>query len=235
MRICIISDVHLDRITCGKSRFDDIWMSVLGPTLGPKYDLLLFLGDWADPDNSRSLRSSEYAVKYAKLLDKTPSIWITGNHDVTEDGFGTSVLSPLKASGIATVVDSPTVIQTVAWDFQLVALPYTPRVRAYDPGEFVKEAAAKLNPRKQTIVIGHLDLEGITPGSEITEMPRGRQVFWPLREIAEHIPNAKCFGGHIHNRSIFEKDGCTVHVVGSLSRLSFSEEKNTPGYHTFRV
>jgi len=235
MKILIFSDVHLDHYTCGQSRFDDIWLAVKIVCRYAEYDMFMFLGDWADPDNSRSLRASEHAVKLAKEFKNIPSVWLTGNHDVSEDGFGTHVLSALQASGLASVVDKPMLLKRPNWNFQLIGLPYTARVNAYNPGEFIEQISDSLNPKLQTIVIGHLDIEGITPGSEVHEMPRGREVFWPCADIARFIPNAKCFAGHIHTRQTYTRDGCTIQVVGSLSRLTFGEENNTPGYHVLET
>ena len=87
----------------------------------------------------------------------------------------------------------------------------------------------------KTVILGHLDIEGATPGSEITEMPRGKEVFWPTKAIAEYMPEAICLGGHIHSKGVYERDGVKIHVVGSLSRLTFGEENLTPGYHILEI
>lgn len=237
MRILLLSDVHIDAISCGKSRHDQIYEALL-KAVKPKFDLMFFLGDWADPDNERSLRASTAAVKFAHhvySLTKVKSVWITGNHDVAEDGHGSHVLSPLKETGVANVCDYPSLLSNISWPFQLVLLPYTDRLHAYDPGKFIEETVPALNKKKTTIILGHLDVEGATPGSEIKDIPRGREVFWPTAAIAKHMPHAMCIGGHIHERGVLKRDGVEINIVGSLDRLSFSEEKMTPGWHILEV
>lgn len=237
MRILLLSDVHIDAISCGKPRHDQIYDALLEATKSD-FDLMFFLGDWADPDNERSLRASTSAVKFAHHVydqKRLRSIWITGNHDVAEDGHGSHVLSPLAETDVAVVYDEPSHYYGYNWPFQLVLLPYTDRLHAYDPGKFIEETAPALNKKKTTIILGHLDVEGATPGSEIKDMPRGREVFWPTAAIAKHMSHAMCIGGHIHERGVLKRDGVEINIVGSLDRLSFSEEKMTPGWHALEV
>ena len=228
MRICFVSDIHIDRVTCGVSRFEDIWDSLV-KIISYEYDWLFFLGDWADPDNRVSLRSGAAAIKFEDILDR-PTYWITGNHDVLEDGYGTHTLLSLQAKYRESVFSRPKYVEEN--QFRLLALPYASRANAYQPGEFIKKARETIKDDKRPlIIIGHLDCEGITPGSEVNEMARGREVFWPTKEIAECFPDALCFGGHIHQKQVYEKDGCRIQIVGSLSRLSFDEQDHVPGIH----
>lgn len=229
MRICLVSDVHIDRVTCGVSRFEDIWDS-LTEIIKAEYDWLFFLGDWANPDNRLALRSSAAAVKFDDINDR-PSYWITGNHDILEDGYGTHTLLSLQAKYPFNVFSKPRYLEEN--QFRLIALPYTARVNAYLPGDFIRETHSKIKDKddpRPLIIIGHLDCEGITPGSEINEMARGREIFWPTKEIGACFPDAHCFGGHIHKRQVYNRNNCKIQIVGSLSRLSFDEAENEPGY-----
>jgi len=71
-------------------------------------------------------------------------------------------------------------------------------------------------------IFGHLNLIGIKPGSEVTYMPRGRDVFWPKDGPIEH--NVICVGGHIHKAQKYSY----VEIVGSPVRFTFGEEDHTP-------
>lgn len=240
MRILVLSDVHLDCVTLGKERYYDIWESVYGALSRESYEYMFFLGDWADPDNARSLRASATAVccaQIAKVRSGNRSIWITGNHDHNEDGCDTNVLSPLDVSGLARVYSTPNHFDLYDHPIQVVVLPYASRACAYDPEQAIAEFSEQLQPphRMKTVILGHLDIEGATPGSEITEMPRGKEVFWPTKAIAKYMPEAICLGGHIHSKGVYERDGVKIHVVGSLSRLTFSEENLEPGYHILEI
>ncbi|MDE2099193.1 MAG: metallophosphoesterase [Patescibacteria group bacterium] len=238
----ICSDAHLDVITSGIERFEDVKRALNKTIAAAKEDggPWVFLGDWSDPMNHRTTRCEAYAIEVAAVLRSNgiPSVWLTGNHDVVEDGHSSHTLLPLKNYAIETldndnycvVLDYPTIFFPMNEEYQIVALPYTSRAGAYDPEAFIEKAAKIVRPDLKTYIIGHLDVEGITPGSETTDMPRGRQVFWPLKAIAKHFPEAKLFGGHIHKRQLWRSDGVELQIVGSLERLSFSEEHDNPGF-----
>jgi hypothetical protein len=108
----------------------------------------------------------------------------------------------------------------------VIALPFTPFCRSYDPAVFLREAAFVCrSPR--VLIAGHLNLEGITPGSETLDMPRGRDVFFPIEEaLATFGDRAILLNGHYHERQVYRG----VQVVGSLERLGFGELRNEPGY-----
>jgi hypothetical protein len=106
-----------------------------------------------------------------------------------------------------------------------VALPFAPRSHAYDPGEFVRSAPCPSSQR--VLVLGHLNLEGIEPGSETTDLPRGREVLFPLEACGEvYGGRALLLNGHYHRRQSYKG----VQIPGSLERLTFGEAANAPGY-----
>jgi DNA repair exonuclease SbcCD nuclease subunit len=164
------------------------------------------------------------------------SIWLVGNHDVIEDGSGSHTMSGFAGAltfedelNTIQVLDRPCV-RLLRQDLLLVALPYVARSHAYDPAQYIRELD-DLGCRR-VIVIGHLNLEGIEPGSETKDMPRGRDVFWPIAEIRTRWGDrALMLGGHYHEQQEYEG----VHIVGSLERLTFGEEKNEPGYFIVEV
>lgn len=238
MKIVACSDAHVDVVTNGVVRFDDVANAVeqsVDCAIDEQASLWVFLGDWADPDNSRSFRAASYAIDVAQRLRKhnVEQAWVVGNHDVIEDGHGTHVLSPLKAAGFR-VWDKPGSLTLGLNKFgeknrlDVVALPYSSRATSYDPEAAIRDLA-KDRPAR-TLVVGHLMLEGISPGSETTDMPRGRDVFWPMRAIAECLPEAVVLAGHYHKRQVYERYAVPVQVVGSMERLSHGEESNAPGF-----
>jgi DNA repair exonuclease SbcCD nuclease subunit len=227
-KLIVTSDWHLDWTTAGVDRFDELTAAVERIVVEAKekeVDGFLFLGDLCDPDSPRAWRAVSFAIRVAHDLDSSgiDALWLVGNHDVVEDGHGTSTLSPLRGAGVR-VVDTP--CSTVLADHEVVALPFTPRSHAYDPAEFVLNGRSEFVGPSPRLVLGHLCIEGIEPGSETKDMARGREVFLPLEEIQRELPGALVFNGHYHRRQTFRE----VHVPGSLARLTRGERDNSPGY-----
>lgn len=232
MKYLFTSDWHLDHTTDGHARFDEVSAAVdhsVKVAIEEKVGLYVFAGDLSDPDGFAVHRAQAKAAETAVRLKKAgiKSLFVAGNHDVVEDGFGTTVLSPLAASELALVYEAPSVIQ-LPDDRLLIALPFTPRSHMYEPAAFVRQLGAKLPAKvrqsNRIVVVGHLGLAGINPGSETTEMPRGREVLWPLEELKKWFPKAVLVGGHYHKAQEYKG----VNIIGSLARLTHGEEKHEP-------
>lgn len=230
LKFLACSDAHVDATTAGVSRLYDL-RGALTETVAAAVEsdcrLWVFGGDWSDPDSRRAWAAATYAVEVSRAVKTAglDELWITGNHDVVEDGNGSSTLGPLFASHADTKhFDRPKVIRVE--DVAFLGLPYTPVCWNYDPAEEVKRLAKECKGVREVVVLGHLNVEGIAPGSETTDMPRGRDVFWPLDEIRKQLPGALLIGGHIHRRQVYEG----LQIVGSLERLTLGEETNEPGY-----
>jgi DNA repair exonuclease SbcCD nuclease subunit len=248
IRIVAFSDPHWDRSTLGVPRFDDLADAAdqaVDYAVEKKANLLVCLGDVGNPDSIRTHRAAAKAVEVAKRAEaaKVASLWFTGNHDVSEDGSGSSTLEALWESRnhMISVYRQPGVrhfLQMNAageWeDLDIVVLPFVARSHAYDPAEFVHRAAKSLSARsKRVLVLGHLNLEGIGPGSETKDMPRGRDVFWPLDAVAEAFAGRDVFmmGGHYHEKQVYRG----VHVVGSVGRMTTGEEHIEPAFTVLEV
>ncbi len=237
MKILVCSDFHVDASTAGYLRQNDIEQAVLQTVeaaVREKVDLYLFLGDLCDPDGVKSHRAAALSVYVATTLwmqHEIPSRWITGNHDVIEDGSGSHTLAGvaalakgLGAWGIG-LMASPFVETALSHGVDILYLPFTPRSHSYDPSQWVEKCGAGTNDRR-VIVASHLNIEGIEVGSETTDMPRGRDVFLPVQQIRKRWPHALMLNGHYHRRQTFNG----VVIPGSLERLTFGEEHNTPGF-----
>jgi DNA repair exonuclease SbcCD nuclease subunit len=233
MRILLTSDWHLDAATAGFVRFDDLRATVrriVDVAIAERVALFVFMGDLSNPDSVRVHASIEVAVEAAMNLARSgiPSRWLTGNHDVVEDGSGASTLSPLRPlSGVESTNPYPMVRVYDGPCFEsiggvgVLALPFTSRARAYDPAEVVSQFEANL----PILVVGHLNIEGIEPGSETTDFPRGREVFLPIRVIRERMPKALVANGHYHRRTQYNG----IHIPGAIASLTFGEQLNVPG------
>jgi DNA repair exonuclease SbcCD nuclease subunit len=228
MKFLVTSDWHLDASTAGFDRFDDVLGAVnvmVKAAIDERVDVFVFNGDLCDPDTVRAHRAVAVAAAVAAELHLAgiKSWWIAGNHDVVEDGNGATTLSALRSIPGAMVFEDATHFCGHRDSPDIVILPFAARSRAYDPGEFV---ATCERHREAALVFGHLNIAGITPGSETKDMPRGREVFWPLDEINAKFPKVLMVAGHYHRSQVF-KD---VRVVGSPARLTFGEQDNDPKY-----
>ncbi len=247
MKILITSDWHGDANTAGVSREDDVAIAVREVILAAaneEVDLVFFLGDLCDPDSTRTHRAAALGTLAATTLwvkHRIPSRWLVGNHDVIEDGSGGNTLAGISAVEYAFRSDGKDppilVYEQPAMEIihprlpgreavTLVALPFTPRSHPYDPADYVRWASKQMPVDGPWIIAGHLNVEGIEPGSETNDMPRGRDVFFPVKACKECFPRALLLNGHYHQRQLFNG----VLIPGALERLTFGEEHNTPGF-----
>lgn len=224
MKVLFSSDWHLDAVTAGVAREEEILGAVSETVKAAeqqKVDLYVMSGDLTDPDTALTHPAVGHAVGVAMTLDRLgiDQAWIPGNHDVVESGALHHTMLALKR--VTRVFDLPSQA-LFGSGFKVAFLPYTPRSHSYDPTDWVEK---HLEPDVR-LVVGHLNIEGITPGSETTEMARGRDVFYPVEAIEMAAPNAFMECGHYHERQTYRG----VYIPGSLCRLSFGEQHNTPGY-----
>lgn len=242
MRILVCGDLHADAFTAGLARFDDVARSARATVELAKRercDGYVFMGDLADP-GPRAHRCSALAIELASDLARAGiwSRWLVGNHDVVEDGSGSSTLTPLASvPGVIRDLDfMPRSIDVWAgpcleWlspDILAVALPHPARGSAYDPAELIGRPWRERHEPRAVLVFGHLTVPGIEPGSETREMPRGREVRYPIEAIRERWGDrAVMLNGHYHRS--YRRAESPVIVPGSLERLTKGEAGNMPG------
>lgn len=249
MRFFISSDWHLDSVTSGVERFEEISRAVrevVDAVIADKTEdkRFVFLGDLTDPHGAFSHKAVAFAMKQALRLSVAgvESFWMAGNHDVIlREGAGTT-LEPFKVledvEGDILVVDSPETfeggdeVEEFAPELReqfgpvLVMLPYVSPDRLYNPAEFIAKLPS-FGTRK-VLVLGHLTVLSAEIGSESGEFARGRELVLPVKACKEKWGSrVTIVNGHYHKRQT-TKDG--VIIPGSLARLRHDEEGNTPGY-----
>jgi DNA repair exonuclease SbcCD nuclease subunit len=227
-------------------RFDDVRRAVhrtVDVAIAEKVDAYAFLGDLCDPDDApRALRAVELMLEVERRLSAEciTSYWLAGNHCVIEDGSGRTVLSPMRALQSVRSKSEVHLFEgaEVRRDFgnvAVLALPFTASSHPYDPAEFVRQAAAY---RETFVVLSHLAVPGIQPGEETTEMPRGREVILPvdaLLALKQRVKKLVVLSGHYHRAQTVDIRGLEVHVVGSVERLTFGEERHDPSFLILEV
>lgn len=234
-KVLATSDWHLDWATAGLPRYDDIDEAIddmLDEHL-PEIDLFLFLGDLTDPDSARAWRAVDRAADHARRISdqNVPSIWLAGNHDHLNDGYGTTTLDCLARARVKApihVIKAGRVLTEAG--IEIMLLPHPGKGVVYDPAEYVLKSSCK-----PSIIAAHLTLQGYDRGSESEDMPRGKDVLFPIHEIETMNMNAVLLCGHHHKRGALNQSGAQVHVPGSLARLTFNEEHNAPGYLLLEV
>lgn len=232
MKLVVSSDWHHDHVTRGVERAEEIEAAVfesVKEAVCSKPDAYVFLGDLCDPTSgAATIRAVAFAMRVAQHLAShdVRSIWVAGNHDVCNDGRGITTLTPLRALGLLVhVLEAPGSVRMAELP-PVHALPFTEPARGYDAGKTVTQLQADDRP---SVVLGHLSVPGIVPGEETLEMPRGREVVFPLAETRGALLR---MNGHYHRRQSFDPGdgGPPVEVPGSLAALTFGEERNKVGY-----
>lgn len=252
-RLIVSSDWHADWFTDGYSRHEDLRAVVEQLLAVPKKgDLFVMLGDLANPysrDVHRAMSLATYAANRCNAAG-VMNVWITGNHDIVEDDAGSHSLQAVKGlvddsawsekqtepmkvleyvqrkatpHSLTFVADEPLVL--LLPQATLLCLPYTSPARAYDPDEWIRKVESR-PLSNQLHVLGHLNIEGIGPGSETSDMARGRDVMFPLEALSECLPKASLWNGHYHKQQVFKG----VTIPGSLARLTHSEENEEKGF-----
>lgn len=237
MRIVAISDLHLDHVTAGVPRFDEISEVVLAAVnnaIITRADLFVCLGDVFDPDSgSIVFKCATFLLQVAQQLAsrEIPSCWVAGNHDVIEDGSGFTTLSPLrmfKKNPYVHLFEKPGSVM-LKGGVEFVAFPFTATSHPYNPMDVVL-------PEGPAIIGSHLHVAGIQPGEETTELPRGREVLLPYEHLdqARRRKDTLLLSGHYHKRQRFTPPGgrLPIEVIGTPARLTFGESNNVPGYLT---
>lgn len=248
MRVLVFGDLHLDASTAGVARFGDVERALRGAArlaVDERCDGLVQLGDLCDPGPQAS-RCAALAIEVAAWLAARGvwTRWLVGNHDVVEDGHGASTLEPLRAAGSAVPpadrdhvgrlldVWSDPVAEWLSDDVAAVALPHPARGRGYEPAGFVSDL--DLRGTRVVLVFGHLTVPGMQPGSETLEMPRGREVLFPVAEcLARWGDRVVMVNGHYHRAS--RRAAGPVVVPGSAERLTRGEVRNEPGLFVLEV
>ena len=246
VRAIVTADWHGDAVTAGTDRYQDIedtarevLRHAIRSDRAESRSLFVFAGDLTDPDPPRCWRAVRLGLQIATKAAQNgiPSIWITGNHDVLEDGFGSNSLMALESGDplIHTVsiarmvepfrVDRNGVDRTMSGERgpRVLCFPYVPRALAYNPLDVIRHYADQPPP---DLIVSHLMLEGISVGSETKDFARGRDLFLPIDELRKVWPNVPIVNGHYHAGQVFR----SVHIPGSIARLTLGEQHNSPRF-----
>lgn len=243
-KILVTSDWHVDAVTAGVERLPELAEHVSAIEMAihdQKIDLVLNLGDCWDPGSVLDPRWTRFVYESFVHLGRAAFqvsgnqgglIAIPGNHDVIDTADPTSTLSGLRVvepHGV-TIHEEPS-----CWghgDVALLALPYVSR--AYEKTDFYRrcldmslEAALRASRSRPLVVLAHLSFDGMHPGSESTDMARGREVMFPV-ELVEQLSPAVVLNGHYHQRQTIRRGALDIEIPGAPIRFTFGEAKDGP-------
>lgn len=243
MKILLTADWHLDAVTAGVPRLDEIgpYVDELLETIrGEGIDFVFHLGDLFDPGAMLGPHYTATVIEIAgRLADSGAEavVWIAGNHDVIESSLGTTTLSPLAAAVAAgrvgcgdgaetEVIERPRFLELVGRGpvgLGVLALPYVARAVERTPGfdDDAFEEAARFKA-KPLVVIGHRTVPGAIVGSETYDLPRGRDLDFPYEDVSDLKP-VLVANGHYHRAQFVIVGDLGVVIPGSPHRLTFGE------------
>lgn len=254
MRVLVTSDWHLDAVTAGVPRREEVLAfaaKILRVAIDAKPDLFLHLGDWYTPG---SMRDALYASDISRfiaamgrvLLPRAGHVYLAGNHDELDlfdrehpnlDPAGADPDRRLPVSTLTAVdvwmpvggrvCEVPTAI-ALPNDWALLALPHCAPVLGIDYAQAVRERAA-MDPRAKWIVASHLTIPGAMLGSESRELARGRDDLLPIDEIAKLSPRL-IVNGHYHRPQVVPSAAGDIVIPGSPVRMTFAERNDPKGY-----
>lgn len=237
MKLLAFSDIHLDAVTAGRPRLDEVALFLnhaLRIATTEQVDLVVFGGDAHDPGTLLDPMYSTWLI--AGLMEfPMPVVAIAGNHDVLDtselyDGQPITTLTPLRAASQYCprdlyVLDKPQVVQAVP-GWAVLGLPYVSRAHAHRNAGWLDSAFADVDVRAahghRVIVVGHLVVPGARMGSESVEMAKGQEQLFPFERVAALNP-ALVLNGHYHGRQVVNANGMPVVIPGSPLRFTFGE------------
>lgn len=230
MKIACISDLHLDAKTAGLSRFDDAAVALdvfAEDVIDWGAEMVVMCGDLCDPhgpDLVRCICRAQWLGIQLERRADIKTVWLVGNHDVLENGSGTTTLDPLMYVGSLNVVMREPGVDLMQ-GHRFGFLPYPSLALDYDPEKVVRDWYTRHGPVH--MIFSHLQMPGMHSGSESEEFPRGRDKMLPIALIRELFPDAVVVSGHYHTPC---KTDAGVLVVGSLLNLTRADAANSPGY-----
>lgn len=239
MRVIAFSDIHLDAVTAGRPRRQEVVQFLERArevSIQANADLVIFSGDAHD---SGWLLDPLYTADLTKGLLSFPQelIAIAGNHDVVDtselfDGEPVTTLTPLRAAakflpldrGLRLhVIDRPQLVRGHSVSVGVLGLPYVSRAHSASRDAWTDEAfehAGKyMGP---VIVVAHLVVPGAVMGSESVEMAKGQDQLFPFERVALLGPSL-VINGHYHARQSVPWHGVSVVIPGSPLRFTFGE------------
>lgn len=201
--------------------------------IGEKVDAFIFAGDaykTRDPNPTQQRGFGERIKKITKA--GIPVIMVVGNHDTSNAEGRANTLDIYSALEIDNVWVSrkPEIlnISTKSGNLQVITAPWLHRQELKNLGDTLPALYSKLKPEEPAVLIGHLEVEGSSFGSEKGLAIAGDNTI-PLSLLTNRHLNYVALG-HIHKYQVLNPQNPPVVYAGSPERIDFGEEKEEKGF-----
>ncbi len=245
MKLLHFADIHIGMLNYSKldpqtgleSRLVDFFNVldfIIETAIKEDVDAIIFAGDaykTRDPSPTQQRGFGEKIKKASKA--GIPTVMVVGNHDTPNAEGKANTLDIYSALEIdnVTVSRKPELlnIKTKSGDLQVVTAPWLQRSEFKDLGDLLPNMYSKLSPEKPAILVGHLEVEGATMGSE-KGLAITNDVTVPLSLLTDK-KLAYVALGHIHKyQNLNPSNNPPVIYSGSPERIDFGEAKEQKGF-----
>lgn len=247
MKILHTADLHigmtnyskLDPETGLESRLLDFFNTfdfIIDYAIAEKVDAFIFAGDaykTRDPSPTQQRGFGERIKRVAKA--GIPVIMVVGNHDTPNAEGKANTLDIYSALEIDNVWVSRKPeffkIPTKSGNLQIVTAPWLHRADLKTLGDKLSSLYEKIKPEEPAILVGHLQVEGASFGSE-KGLAIANDVTVPLSLLTDRRLSYVALG-HIHKYQELANPptgGPPVVYSGSPERIDFGEAKEKKGF-----
>jgi len=243
MRLLHTADLHigmsnyskLDPETGLDSRLIDFLNTfdlMVNTAIKEEVDVFLLAGDAYKTRDPSPTQQKGFGQRLKKLTKAgIPVILVVGNHD-TPNAEGKAntldIYSALEVDNVW-VSRSPEFLKipTKSGVLQVITAPWLHKAEFKDLGEKLLSHYEKIDSTSPAIVVGHLEVEGSSMGSE-KGLAIGSDVTVPLSLLTDRRLSYVALG-HIHKHQILSQNPPVVYS-GSPERIDFGEAKEEKGF-----
>lgn len=245
MKILHFADIHIGMLNYSKldpqtgleSRLLDFFKimdTIIDRAIEEKVDALIFAGDaykTRDPSPTQQRGFGERIKRVSKI--GIPTVMVVGNHDTPNAQGKANTLDIYSALEIDNVYVSrkPEIlnIPTKSGNLQVVTAPWLQKSDFKELGDRLSAMYSKLNKNEISILVGHLEVEGASMGSE-KGLAIINDVTIPLSLLTDKRLSYVALG-HIHkHQNLNPSNNPPVIYSGSPERIDFGEAKEDKGF-----
>lgn len=260
MRVLVTSDWHLDAVTAGVPRREEVLAfaaKILRVAIDAKPDLFLHLGDWYTPG---SMRDALYASDISRfvsamsrlLLPRATHVYLAGNHDELDlfdrehPNLNPAGADPDRRLPVSTLTAVATWMYSVPVEgrvceqpmaialpneWALLALPHCAPVLGVDYAQAVRECVGDFGASRLTKWIVAAHLT--IPGAMLGS--ESRELARGRDDLLPIDEIAKLsprliVNGHYHRPQVVPSAAGDIVIPGSPVRMTFAERDDRKGY-----
>lgn len=245
MKLLHFADIHVGMLNYSKldpqtgleSRLLDFFAvmdKIVDRAIKEDVDALIFAGDAYKTRDPSPTQQRGFAEKLNRVSKAgIPTVMVVGNHD-TPNAQGKAntldIYSSLEINNV-TVSREPELlnIKTKSGNLQVITAPWLQKSDFKELGDKLPAMYSKLNKDEVAILVGHLEVEGASMGSE-KGLAIINDVTVPLSLLTDKRISYVALG-HIHkHQNLNPSNNPPVIYSGSPERIDFGEAKEDKGF-----